>query len=289
MQGPFATAAQIADRQHGRITRRQLLVAGVDAKRIDRWISDGRLRPVHRGVYAVGHSAPSTLATYAAAVLASGDGAALSHNADAHILHLLPGSAPPEVTVPTTAHRQRPGIVIHRVRRLPAQDVTTLHGIPITTPARVLLDLAPRLSPKQLTRACHEAAIRHATTPRQIEACIARNPDKKGIAKLRRALAADVTLSVLEDRFLELLEHHGLPLPRTNIDHRGDIVDCHWPDHDLTVELLSYRYHATRHAFEADIAWRRRSNHLPFTYGDIIDRGPQTVAELKATGLGQHA
>lgn len=114
-------------------------------------------------------------------------------------------------------------------------------------------------------------------------------PHKKAIAKLRRALAADVTLSVLEDRFLELLEHHDLPLPRTNIDHRGDIVDCRWPDHDLTVELLSYRYHATRHAFEADIARRRRSNHLPFTYGDIIDRGPQTIAELKARGLGQNA
>ena len=77
------------------------------------------------------------------------------------------------------------------------------------------------------------------TTPGHVEACIARNPGKPGAAKLRRALGCDVTLSALEDAFLALLAGHGLPLPRTNIDRRGDKVDCHWPEHDLTVELHS--------------------------------------------------
>jgi hypothetical protein len=166
------------------------------------------------------------------------------------------------------------------VRRLPEQDVTSLHAVPITTAPRVLLDLAPRLAATDLARACHQAWVRHGTGRDDVEACIARNPGKHGIAKLRRALAADVTLSRLEDLFLAVCREHGLPLPRTNIDQHGDTVDCHWPDLGLTIELLSYRYHATRHAFELDIARRRRSNHLAYTYGDVTERATQTAAEI---------
>ncbi len=101
-----------------------------------------------------------------------------------------------------------------------------------------------------------------------------------GAAKLRLALGSDVTLSAFEDGFLTLLGAHRLPAPRTNRDHRGDKVDCHWPGHDLTVELLSYTFHASRRAFEDDVARRRRSNHLAFTYGDVFERGRQTIAEL---------
>ena len=104
----FATAARIADRQHGRISRRQLLAAGVDRTRIERWLQDGRIRRMHTGVYAVGHAAPSLDARYMAAVLAGGDGAVLSHRAAAYKLALLRGTPPrPEVTVPTSAHRRR--------------------------------------------------------------------------------------------------------------------------------------------------------------------------------------
>jgi len=75
---------------------------------------------------------------------------------------------------------------------------------------------------------CHEAWIKHRTTPHQVERCIARNPCKHGIRRLRLALSADVLLSELERSFRKLLRDHGLPLPRTNIDHHGDKVDCHW-------------------------------------------------------------
>jgi hypothetical protein len=198
------------------------------------------------------------------------------------VLRLLPGRPPPpEVTVPTLSGHRQPGIVIHRVRELHRLDTSTYENIPIATVPRVLLDMAPSLAAADLARACHEAWIRHRTTPRHVEACIARNPHKPGVAKLRRALGADVTLSVLEDAFLALLRRHGFPRPRTNVDRRGDKVDCHWPEHDLTVELLSYRFHASRQAFEADVARRRRSNHVAFTYGDVFDRGTQTVAELR--------
>ncbi len=152
--------------------------------------------------------------------------------------------------------------------------------MPITTVARILLDMSPRLSPVELTRACHEAWIRHRVRPGDVERCIARNPTKKGAAKLRRALGTDVTLSDLEEGFLALLRRHGLPLPRTNIEYAGDKVDCHWPRQALTVELLSYRFHASRRAFEDDVARRRRSSHIAYTWGDVFERGDRTVAEL---------
>lgn len=282
MSGAFDTAARIAARQHGRVSCEQLLTEGIDRRRIERWLVDGRLHRVHHGVYAVGHRAPSTLGDYMAAVLACGDGAVLSHRAAAHLLRVLaPGRPqPPEVTVPTTAGRSRPGIVVHRVPMLAHLDTSTSERVPITTVPRILLDIAPRTDPALLARACHEAWVHHRTSPRQVEACIARNPTKKGISKLRRALGSDVTLSDLEDGFLVLLRNHGLALPRTNVDHAGDKVDCHWPELGLTVELLSFRFHGTRAAFEADVARRRRSDHIAFSYGDIFERGARTVAEL---------
>ncbi|MGH2840751.1 MAG: type IV toxin-antitoxin system AbiEi family antitoxin domain-containing protein [Solirubrobacteraceae bacterium] len=282
MRPLFDIVSWRAARQHGRVTWEQLLADGVDRDRIKRWIADGRLRPVHRGVYAVGHTARSGRAELMAAVLACGEGAVVSHQSAAHLLALTRSRpARPHITVPTTAGRKRPGIVIHRVTTLHALDATTWHGIPTTTVPRVLLDLAPTRAPPDLTRLCHEAWIHHDTTPTHVEACIARNPRKPGIATLRRAIGTDVTLSELEDGFLDLLSRHDLARPRTNIDHRGDKVDCHWPEHNLTIELVSYRYHATRHAFETGIARRRRSHHTAYTWGDIFERGADTAAQLK--------
>jgi len=145
---------------------------------------------------------------------------------------------------------------------------------------RALLDLAPRLAPTELTRAAHEAWIRHGTSPADVERCIARNPGKNGARKLLRALGSDVTLSDLEEGFLALMARHGLPLPRTNIDHAGDKVDCHWPQLGLTLELLSFRFHGTRKAFEDDVARRRHSSHIAYTWGDVFERGDRTAAEL---------
>ena len=188
---------RIADRQHGRIARRQLLEAGVDRSRISRWIAEGRLIPVHREVYAVGHASASLHGDYVAAVLAGGRGAVLSHRSAAHMLRLTSGTPPsPEVTIPVSSGRARSGVVIHR-SPLHTLDVSRLDGIPITIVPRTLLDLAATLSSVDLARACHEAWVHHRTGVAQIDACIARNPTKKGVAKLRRALGADVTLSAL--------------------------------------------------------------------------------------------
>lgn len=283
MRTSFDTIADIASRQHGRISHAQLVAAGVGRDRIKRWCGSGLLHRVHLGVYAFGHTAPSRNADLMAAVLACGEGAAVSHASAGHALGILAAPPPwPEVIVPTTAGRRRSRIRVHRVRAIDPRDVTTRGGVPMTIVPRVLLDLALRLAPAALTRACHEAWIRHGTTPAHVQACIARNPTKHGAGALRRALGADVTLSVLEDGFLALLDHHSLVRPRTNIDLSGDKVDCHWPSRGLTVELLGYRFHASRHAFEADVARRRRSAHVAYTYGDVFERGARTAAEIAA-------
>lgn len=281
MGASFDTIARIADGQHGRIAHAQLVAAGVKRDRIKRWCADGRLRGVYVGVYAVGHRAPSLLADLMAATLAGGAGAVVSHRSAAHALRIVrfrPARA--EIIVPTTSGRKREGLLLHRVAGLHHADTMPFHGIPFTTAERVLLDLAPRLPLNELTRAAHEAWIRHGTSPAGVERCIARNPTKKGVGKLRLALGSDVTLSDLEDGFLELLARHDLPCPRTNIDHAGDKVDCHWAERGLTVELLSFRFHGTRRAFEDDVARRRRSSHLAYTWGDVFERGDRTAAEL---------
>lgn len=283
MRALFAHVSELAGRQHGRVSRAQLVATGVDRGRIQRWLADGRLRAVHRGVYAVGHVARSLEGDLTAAVLACGDGALVSHASAAHLLGIFRARPPQiEITIPTSSGRSRHGIVIHRDPNLRSADATAWYGVPVTIVPRVLLDLATRLPPPDLARACHEAWVRHHITPRHVDACIARNLGKPGASKLRLAQRADVTLSHLEDGFLKLLETHGLPLPRTNIDRRGDKVDCHWPDRKLTIELLSFRYHATRHAFEADVARRRRSNHHAYTYGDVFERGAETAADVAA-------
>lgn len=282
MRPRFDRTAQLAARQHGRVAWRQLLAEGIPPEQITRWLRDGRLRPVHHGVYAVGHTAPSLFGDLWAAVLAGGDGAAVSHASGAQLLSVTRAvPSQPEITVPSTAGRRRPGIVVHRVGALSARDVCTHHGIPVTTVPRVLLDLAPRLRPADLARACHEAWVHHRVRPEAVEACIARNPGRKGAAKLRRALGSDVTLSVLEDLFLALLRAYELPRPRTNIDHNGDRVDCYWEQHDLTVELVTFRYHATRYGFEQDAARRRRSHHVAYTYGDVVEHPAATAADVR--------
>ena len=283
MGSRFDAVAQIAGRQHGRISHAQLLAAGVDRDRIKRWRADGRLRSVYRQVYAVGHTAAFPLGDLMAAVLACGDGARASHRSVLHARGIVrEPPLKPEVSVPTPGGRRQGRITVHRRVSISPGDTMIFERIAMTTVPRALLDAAPSLEPSALCRACHEAWVRCRVTPAQIEACIARNPRKPGIAKLRRAYGADATLSELESGFLALLARHDLPRPRTNIDIAGDKVDCHWPQHDLTVELYSFRFHGTRYGFETDNTRRRRSHHLPFTWGDVFERADETAAELRA-------
>jgi hypothetical protein len=212
----------------------------------------------------------------------------LSGRAAGHLLYLLKGAAPPpEVTTPS--QNRVPGITTRRTRLLDPEDRITWRGIPITTVARTLADLAAHLSTDDLARACHEAGVRHGTTPTMVEAVLARRSTTPGAAKLGLVLRGEVhvTLSKLERRFLELLRETRLLLPETNRPAGGRRVDCRWPEQRVTVELDSYRYHHSRHAWEQD---RRREREARargdefrrYTYGDVFEHPVPMLSELRA-------
>ena len=276
--------ADLARRSHGVVTRRELLAAGITAKEIERRLKTGALIAVFRGVYRVGHTAPSVEAHYLAAVKACGDGALLSGRAAAYLLGLLKGRAPSaEVTAGTA--RVVKGVKTRRARR----QAAIWGGVPVTTPAQTLVDLAAVLDAAKLARACHEAGVRHRTTPRQVEAVLARHPNSPGSGRLRAVLRGEVhvTLSRLEARFVELLRSQDLALPKTNRAVAERRVDCRWPDLNLTVELDSYRYHSSRHAWEQDRrrereAYARGDELRRYTYGDVFESPALMLAELRA-------
>ena len=290
MGGPGRTVdeelARIASAGHGVVTAAQLLSAGVTRREIEGRIRKGALIRVHRGVYRVGHRAPSIEATYLAAVLAAGEGALLSGRAAAHLLGLVKGTAPaPEVI--TGTERRIKGVKTHRARSLNARDATTVRGIPVTTVPRTLVDIAAGLSAEELARACHEAGVRYGTTPKSVEAVLAHRPSSPGATRLRRVLNGDVnvTLSKLETHFLELLRNADLPLPRTNQPAGGRRVDCRWHDHRLTVELDGYRFHNSRHSWEQDRrrereARARGDDFRRYTYDDVMQEPAQMLGEL---------
>jgi len=280
--------ARVAGRAHGVVTRAELLAIGVTVDQIDQRLRTGALLREYRGVYRVGHRAPSLEASYLAAVRACGEGARLSGRAAAHLLGLTRGRAPrPEVTAPT--ERRVKGVKTRRSRQMDPRDGTIWNRIPVTTVACTLVDLAAVLTIDDLARACHEAGVRHRTTPANVELVLERVPNRPGAAKLRQILRGDVhvTLSKLEARFLTRLRKAGLALPETNRPAGGRRVDCRWPARHLTVELDSYRYHHSRHAWEQDRR-REREAHARgdefrrYTHGDVFEDPEAMLGELRA-------
>jgi hypothetical protein len=268
--------AKLAWPSHGVVTRRRLLAAGVSRHEITSRIARGSLIVVYPGVYRVGHRAPSVEADYMAAVLACGEGALLMEAAAAHLYGLIRGDAPAPV-VRTRTERRIKGIETHRQRGRKAPG-TEWKGIPITTVPQTLIDLTPSLPTHQLARAAHEAQVRFGIRP---------NPAMP--PRLRAILEGDipVTLSELEARFLTLLAENGLPRPVTNRRAGQKRVDCRWPDHRLTVELDSYTFHGSRHAWEVDRrrereAYARGDQHRRYTYGDVFEDPRAMLAELQA-------
>jgi hypothetical protein len=280
--------ARIASRGHGVVTRAQLLRAGVSRREIESRLRSGSLLRAHPGVYRVGHRAPSVEATYLAAVLAGGDGALLNGLAAAHLWGLVKGPVPRPAVI-TATERRIEGVRTQRSRHIDPRDVTVCRGIPVTTVARTLVDVAAELPEDGLARACHEAGVRYGLTPNAVVEVLDRRPRSPGARKLRRITEGEVrvTLSALEARFLKLLRDNGLPFPVTNRPAGGRRVDCRWPEHRLTVELDSYRFHNSRYAWEQD---RRREREARgrgddfrrYTYGDVLEHPTEMLCELHA-------
>jgi very-short-patch-repair endonuclease len=279
--------AQLAGAQHGVVARRQLIELGVGRGAIDRRVHRGRLHVVHRGVYAVGHRALTQRGRWMAAVLAAGPGAVLSHHSAAALWGIRPTSRTRiEVTVPRTLHATKhlhPHCAV-----LPQDERATHDGIPVTTPARTLLDLAGTLGLRQLERAFNEAEVLRLQSPTSVEELVQRH-QPRGTTNLRTLLlnARSSTRSELEARFLTFIDTHALPKPETNVLIEGTEVDAAWRAHGLIVELDGYTHHGTRAAFEAD---RRRDRRLiaagwtvlRVTWRDLKDRPHEIAAQIRA-------
>jgi hypothetical protein len=259
-------------------------------------VQAGRLHPIHRGVYAVGHSALSHLGRRMAAALACGPEAVLSHQPAADLLGLRRSSSPIiHVTVPGRTRRGPEGIRVHRVRLLHPEDVMQWERIPVTSFGRTLLDLAEVVDMRQLIRAIEQAERLRRFDLMEIDRLLARSRGRHGSAPLRKALAEmhgepPQVRSDWERDFLDFCGEFALPRPELNVIVEGYEVDALWRDAKVIVELDSYAFHRSRQAFEED---RRRDSVLQLA-GYIVLRvtwrrletEPRAVAEMLSAAVG---
>jgi very-short-patch-repair endonuclease len=244
---------RLADRQHGLVTYAQLRAIGLSDGAIVRRLALGRLHRVHQGVYVVGRRELSREGVFLAAVLAVGDDAVLSHFAAAAFWECWKGrTLPVDVTVPRRL-RPRPGIRPHGVDELPATAWTIERGIRVTTPARMIRDLAGTMySERAFKRVVHEALAREIVDLSSLQAEIDRaGPGCRGIRRLRAEIVggAKPTRSGLEDDVVEMLRRHDLPRFETNVHVPGTPdwveVDVLFPAHKLVIEVDGGLWHST--------------------------------------------
>jgi hypothetical protein len=246
----------LAEAQHGVVCTRQLRALGLSESLILERVRSGRLVQLHRGVFAVGHRCIGLRGQWMAATLACGPGAVLSHESAARLWGVRDSSGRIEVTR-MSGHRRPHGVWLHQTRRLPAEQIAVVDGIPVTSLERVFVDMAARLSSRQLERDLVTADRSHLLDWTELWLLIEEGVGKKGRSRLRRAAAlvdprAADTLSPLEVDFLALCRDDGLPLPQVNVRVEGILVDFFWPQARLVVETDGYAYHRDRPAFERD-------------------------------------
>lgn len=289
--------ANVAGEQRGLITWRQLLEAGVSRSAASRRIASGRLHRVHPGLYLVGHPVAPPLALELAALLVSGPDAVLSHDTAARLWGLRPAgpAAAVDVTVIGSCPSRRPGIRAHRTARLDRADLRRRHGLALTSPARTIVDLAARVSSRELERVLADAVASRLASGPEVRAALARAPRRRGASALRELLAETpkLTRSEAERDFLALIRSARLPLPQTNVRVGRFEVDCLWREQRLVVEIDGFTYHSGTRAYDRD---RVRDDELEsvgyrvrrVTYSQIRGDGHATVARI-ARALGSTA
>jgi very-short-patch-repair endonuclease len=287
--------ARIAGRQHEIIRGDQLRALGLGARGSQLRVRTHRLHRLYPGVYAYGRPDVLPKGRWLAAVYACGTGAALSHRAAAALHGLISwvaGTA--DVTIPTRSGRAHDGIRIHRPRRLDPADVTEVDGIPCTTVARTLLDLAATEPRWLLAKAINQAEIEQVLDMRAIAELADRHPRHPGARRLRRALGneeigTDRTKSPLERRFLKLCRKARLPHPAINewMAIEGEELQCDfvWHAQKVIVEVDGWETHKTKRAFVDD---RRRARLLllagwtvlRFTWAEVKDDPAGVAADV---------
>lgn len=285
---PDALIAALAARQHGVVRLAQLLAAGLDESAVARRVAAGRLHRVYRGVYAVGHRGLSREGRWMAAVLAAGEGAALSHLCAA-CLWELKRLRTDFVDVVAPKRRTPKGPVrVHASRTLHDDDIVIRRGIPVTTVARMLVDLTDTSTPHELANLMHEAEFRSLLDLAAIDDAMTRANGRRNLAVLEQALELHDTgsagvKSANERAFLRLA---GRPEPLTNVLVLGEEVDAYWPDLRLVVEIdgTGHRRRRTRLDDDRRDAKLRASGYrvLRFTDTEVHERPDWVRARLAA-------
>jgi hypothetical protein len=252
--------ADLAERQHGLVARRQLVDLGISQRAIGRRIADRELRRVHRGVYTTGHAALSADARAMAGVLLGGDRATLCIRSAGQSWGML-RSAPTRIDVWVPAERRPARAVRFHYGRIEPDEITTLRGIPITGVSRTIFDLARTESPQRVAAAMKQAEVLRLTDDLSLPMLLERYPRRAGAALLRSLVGATLPLTRSELE-LAFLARVGLPLPETNVWLRiGDRwieADCVWREQKVIAELDGHSAHGTRTAFETDRVRDRR-------------------------------
>jgi hypothetical protein len=244
-----ARIASLAAKQYGHVTYQQLLALGLTRREIELRIKKGHLIRVFRGVYAVGHPRPEGVARAAAATLACGPDAVLSHFSAAALWGL--GTRWPTVHEVTLPARRRPsGIWVHVHPTLEIKDIRKHRGIRLTSPARTLLDIAPRQTEAGRERAVSQAILNTHMRADQLEDALRRYAHSPGAPPLRQPPSP--TRSEFERLFPPYCKRFGLPAPQMNAIVAGYEVDALFAVERVIVELDSWEYHRDRRSFEKD-------------------------------------
>jgi very-short-patch-repair endonuclease len=287
--------AELAERQHGVVSRRQLIEAGWSTGAIEKRIRAGRMHRLHAGVYLVGHRLIQREGRWMAAVLASGPDAVLSHHSTAALWRLRPSSRTTiDVTVPG---RSRSSDLIRRhVSEVPPDERTVKDGIPVTTVPRTILDLAAT-EPLDVVKALlREMEFRELWDPLSLWDLVERYPGRRGIRKVTAALEGLKDEPVgeqknpLEERFAPFCRRHRLPLPHFNapieVAGKSFQVDCHWPGTSQIVELDGWQGHKSRSAFREDRARDRKLrvagySVIHLTWNQLDDEPDEIASDLR--------
>lgn len=269
----------------------QLRICGVTRDAIRHRIGQGRLHPLYRAVYLVGHEAPPEGARQFGAVLACKPGALLSHRSSGAWWRMCDDATGAVHVTGLENSGPRPGIRFHRTRLLPRADRRTKDGLPVTAPARTLVDLASQMAERELERALDEALMRRLLRERDLLIALDRSRGRAGAGRLRAligdGLTKGATRSEAERRFRRLVRAAEFPAPEFNVSVGPYLLDALWREHRVAVELDSYRFHGGRVPFETD---RVRDADLTafkvlrFTWRRLT-RQPEAVAATVAREL----
>lgn len=234
-------------RQHGVVTRSQLIEIGLSRRAIEHRVAKGRLHPLWRSVYAVGRPEVEQKGRWMAAVLACGPEALLSHRTAAALWGIAPTAGGEiDVVVPVGTYRRQPGIRLHRRSGLAADHRREVAGIPLMDPISTLVDLASCVPEWQVERAINEADRLDLIDLPTLRARVSELQPRPGMARMRRLLGCDaLTDTGLERKFLAIVRAARLPPPRTQQRVNGYRVDFYWPELGLVVETDGWRYHRT--------------------------------------------